>query len=224
MNYYDVHDYVSNSDLNALRNALNLTEAIPNLQEHYAFGNLVDAAALEKHRIDGNTLAVESGGNLVFEDHRIKTAEEMALAFHSQETLSFVFHNAKTQYCFFRNHFEVTHDGYTFTIRAKCKLDLYRRKLIGGDLKSTACTSQGAFVDSIFHFNYDQQAAWYMDLSRLDRFMIIGLGKHKKRGKHNVFTYAVNRGDETYQGGKAKYSRLAYKYHFFINNFHNSAQ
>lgn len=186
------------------------------LQQHYDFGNLVDSATLETHRITGNTLSIESGGDVEFEELKIIQAQEMAIAFHSHETLSFVFQNAKVQYCFFRNSFQVTYEGYTFTMPAKCKLDLYRPRIIGGDLKSTGCTSQGAFEDSIFHFNYDQQVAWYMDLARLDRFMVIGLGKHKKRGKHHVYIYAIDRGDKTYLSGLNKYSKLAFKHHTLI--------
>lgn len=219
MNYYDIRTHVSNSDLNALRKAMNASEDIADLQKHYSFGNLVDASVTEKWRIDGNTLDVESGGLVSFEDERIQTAAAMADAYHARADLKQIFDGAVSQYAFFRNRFEIEHEGIAFEMAVKCKLDLLRRGVIGGDIKSTACTSSAQFKDSIYHFNYDQQSAWYMDIARLDRFMIIGLGKKRIRGEHPVFTHLINRGDGMYNSGKEKYSRLALKHHFLLGNF-----
>jgi len=217
MGYYDIHDYVSNSELNNLRNAAYVREG--GTAANYDFGNLVHAKVSEEHRITGNTLLKESGETVVFEAQHINTARKMAEAYKSRSDLKTMFEGAKVEHAFFREAFEIICEGVTFTMRVKCKLDLFRKGIIGGDFKTTVCTNEANFLDTLTYFHIDQQVAWYMDIARLDRFMIIGLSKKVKGGKYQVFTWLINRGDDLYNSGKEKYSRLAMRYHFLTQNF-----
>ena len=116
----------------------------------------------------------------------------------------------------FRRTLDFIYEGEVYQIRGKCKFDLYARGIKTGlDFKTTTATTRAQFVESIDFFDYDKQAAYYMDLARIDFFWIAGISK--KNGK--VFKCAIERGDPTHKAGVAKYSQWAYRWVMLIDPF-----
>lgn len=108
------------------------------------------------------------------------------------------------------------YDGITYQIAARCKFDLFSHRFkIGVEIKTTACTTRKSFILSIEFLDYDQAAAWYMDIAKIDRLWIIGISKKTKE----IFKFAIERGDETYTRGKAKYCFRAFQWIMFIDGF-----
>lgn len=214
-NYFEQTQFVSNSDLTNLKKLFNLEEE-RDLSKAYNFGSLVDAMITEEQAV-GRFASLHDAEEL-------KRAEMMKKAGLADSTLKLFMETSKLQHEVYRNAFPIHYQGQEITLPMRCKFDFLNKGLkTGADLKTTACTSQKAFVDAIFQFDYDRQAALYMDLMGLERFMFIGLGKKPGRGgKHPVFKYAVIRGDETHQKGKRKYCFLAFNYYFLIYNLNLS--
>lgn len=104
------------------------------------------------------------------------------------------------------NSLAVQHDGIDIIIPAKCKYDLFNKKFqLGGDLKSTVATSYSSFHAAAKHFEYNRQAAWYMDIAQINRFIIIGVSKKN----HRVFHINITRDSDAYIEGKELYSKYA---------------
>jgi hypothetical protein len=209
--YFEQTGFVSNSTLKDLGRSLSVDESFnPNLQKIFDFGSLIDAYTTDKTE-------VEKYEQLFDEDEKQK-AKLMSQACESDTVFAMLLSTCKTQHEIYRNSFEFTHDGYTLTLPVRIKLDFFKRPVLAGDLKTTASETMKAFYEALYFFDYDQQSALYMDVARVDRFMFVGVGKKKKHGKHPIFKYAVQRGDEMYESGKKKYSYLMFKYYFLIHN------
>lgn len=195
-----------------------------NIQQIFDFGNLVDAVSLEGAIVtyegyDTVILINEASGDVMkFTRQIYEQALEMRAAIHSDLFLRQVFEKMKFQYIFTRNSFEIEFEGMKFYLPMRGKLDGYEKNVISIDLKTTACTTRKACFESISFFDYDQQIALYMDLGRIDKFMIIFVSKKKDRyGKYQVFKFSITRGDETYKSGKSKYSYWAWKYYWMVH-------
>lgn len=223
MNYYNLHDYISNSDLGALQDALNLTSLPQGIGEIFDFGNLVDSLITEPHLVNKETRTIKDfakGGFIQFSSDQFKKGLEMRDAAFENDFLRMIIKDAKFQYVFLRKAFRIEYEGMVFYLPVRCKFDIYNKSLkIGADIKTTACTTLKSFAQSIQFFNYDRQGAWYMDLGGLQKMVYFGISKNKNRyGKFTVFTYVISKGDETYETGKRKYSKLAYRYKHLIFN------
>jgi hypothetical protein len=224
MDYYKLYNYISNSDLGALNDALNLRTKPDNIQEIFDFGNLVDTMLTEPQYLDAENFRVlnPDGTILGFDRHLWTRAENMKLSLQKNDFFNMVMNGARFQYVFLRKKLEVNFNGYNFNIPARCKFDIHNKLIsIGADIKTTGCTSQKSFTDSMTFFNYDRQGAFYMDLAGLNKMVYFAVSKSKdKKGNYPVFTYAISRNDETYLTGREKYSRLAYQYkHLILNLF-----
>lgn len=208
--YYEQTRFISNSNLSELRRVMNLQE--PGIAGSFlGFGNLVDARFTEPHRVS----------EFAITDDELTLAERMYEAGIADSTLALYMQRAQKQHEVYKLRHPVEWEGDRVYIPARCKFDFRDKPLrSGADLKTTACTSQKAFTESIYHFSYDRAAAWYMDLDGLDTFMIIGIGKKPKRhsNHHPVFKFAIRRGDPVHVAGQYKYNFLAYQYYHLIYN------
>lgn len=111
-----------------------------------------------------------------------------------------------TQAVWVESHLPIQFDGMEVTIPAKCKYDYWNQKLyFGGDLKTTEARDQANFESAAKWFGYNQQAAWYMDITQSDRFIIIGVSKWNFK----TFMITFKRDDEGYLEGKRKYTQCA---------------
>lgn len=190
------------------------------MQAIFDFGSLVDCMLLEPENVlySEKKLIIPSGGEVVFEDAVWQRAIAMRDSGRSDRLLSMYIKAMQAQITLKVDFFSVNYMGTEFTIPARCKYDLCSLPMkIGADLKTTSCTSLKAFKDMISLMDYDRQAAWYMDLGKLDNFMFIGISKvPNKKGKHEVFHVAFDRDSDIYKSGLAKYQRLSYLYKLLV--------
>lgn len=220
-NYYSQHGYVSNSNLSQLQVILGERPEIGgDKQAAYDFGNLIDALITEPDLVDtvSKTVITADGTLAHFDDATFSRAMDMRRDALAHPTMSLLVKNLEFQVVVKLERFEIKTEYAHFGLPVKIKMDgLARRLQTGCDLKSTVATSQRAFYESLFFFEYDRQCAWYMDIAGLQRFWFVGVGKKKgKDGKHPIFFHPVERGDDFYNSGRAKYQRLAELYHQMI--------
>lgn len=217
MNYYDRPE-LSNSDLTALARMYNaLPDNREELEDVFNFGSLVDAMLSERHRVDFALRELtEDGGRVIRYSPAVFTqAERLATLAKRDPVIRALVENAVGQYVFIRT-IVFDFEGEEYAIKSRCKFDAYARPLaMGADYKTTACTSYNQFKNAISHFHWDRQAAFYMDLARIDRHWIIGISK--KTGQ--IFKHAIERDDETYKVGRAKYCYWAAKWATLIQPF-----
>ena len=222
MSYYQLFDYVSNSQLGSLFDALYLIEKPANLQHIYDFGNLVDCLVTEKHKFNPftNTLS-DQGREIVFTNQEVELAYDMAKALEQDPILSAIMKDCKFQHIILRKKHEIEYQGNRFWLPMRCKLDIYKTRELICDVKTTSCTTQKQFDASIDFFNYDRQGAVYIDLGRVDRIIYIGVSKvrDKRTGLPSVFHHLIERGDKCYLAGLAKYSNLAWRYNNYVQHW-----
>jgi hypothetical protein len=214
MNYYENNAFISNSDLGSFKDVLQGEKnLIPDekLQAIYDFGNLVEHYALPS----------SDSADRIGSPSDVEKAKLMAQAVESNPSARFLISlMGNRQHEFYRNADTVEWEGVEVQIPRKCKFDGYSKKFkIGIDLKTTACLTLQEFIVAFWFFDYDRQAAWYMDIARIDRMVYIGVSKKLNRfGRHEVFIHAIERGDAFYQSGLKKYSKLAIKYYFMVQS------
>ncbi len=217
VSYFDLPE-VSNSDLKALGKMIfGIEDNRESLEDILNFGSLVDAMLTETWRVTHLTctLHLETGGVIQFTPEAFLLAKKLSAALKADRVVSMLVDTMIGQYVFAKT-IGFKYQGEEFEIRGRCKFDGFNKKFkLGCDYKTTACTSYAQFKNSIDHFDYDQQGAWYMDLAGIDRHWIIGISKKNSQ----VFKYAIERGDETYLNGVRKYSRLAYLWKLLIEDF-----
>lgn len=227
MNYYKQTGFVSNSNLSALKKLLFLIQD-RDASEYYNFGNLTDALLTEPDKVDieAGELAEESSEQTIrFNREQIERAVNMVnSAVAGAPFIKQLLQVGKPQFSIYKQSFEIEFQQYVFTLPVRAKLDLLAKNYnISADFKTTACGTEKEFRNSIEFFDYDRQAALYMDLAGVDRHFIIGISKKTIRAKnqiiHPVYSYAIKRGDATYLRGKDKYSFLAFKWKTLISDF-----
>lgn len=221
VNYYKQHDFISNSTFGAFKDWLNNAPKL-NLENAFAFGNLVDALMTESHLVDraARSVMLADGDMAYFTPEQMKQADGMIAAAYADPMAAPLLKQMDYQYEQYVDSFEFEYHGNVFTLPIRIKMDGHAGKIKTGiDIKTTSCTTRKGFIDSLYDLHYDRQSALYMDVSGCDKFWFIGLGKiPDRRGKYSVFIYAFKRGDEFYRVGKAKYSLWAYLYNAFIYN------
>jgi hypothetical protein len=204
---------VSNSDLTSLKKYFQPERQVYDIEQAYRFGSLVDAIVTESHRV--NFLMREVDGEK-YNQKEFETAVKMKDVFLRDDFCRHVLKNASTQHVAIKNDFEIQFCGHRFTMPVRCKFDFYGgdNSLIDGDLKSTACLSESSFVQSVDYFDYDRQAAWYMDIERRSRFVFLAISKKNFK----IFKFAIKRGDPIYERGRAKYQELAFRYWYMFGD------
>lgn len=221
MNYFSRPE-VSNSDLTALaRNYNALPDNRAELEDIFNFGSLVDGMLTEDWRVNPLrlTLRQDYGDDLVYEADVFLQADLLARSCKRDPVISSIIKQMVGQYVFIRT-LGFSYEGEELEIRARCKFDEYGKSLsMGADFKTTSCASRKQFREAISFFHWDRQAAFYMDLAKIDRQWIIGISK--KTGE--IFKHAIQRGDETYLAGRAKYSFWAYRWKLLIEPFNVAA-
>lgn len=215
--YYQLGElgYISNSDLSALNRELYGGFRPSNLSDIFAFGNLFDYMITEPDKINEEFGFIYNEHNVkdVIEVSQsdIKLAKDMREAYLEHPTVKATFLDAKMQHIVIRERLPVTMYGKTIYIKARIKLDLVKPRVIGGDIKTTTCRTLEDFKDSIFNLNYDRQGAYYMDVAKLDRFMFIGVCRHKnKNNTHDIFIYPMQKRTTEYYTAKDKYAELVF--------------
>jgi len=208
VDYFEL-PFVSNSDLGALRKEIYGIVEIPNLQFHFAFGSLVDAMLTEPPEV------IEFCRNdYDFTKDHLDMADKMVDYCLKDPLIPLVLKKMVGQHVYIRT-MDFEHDGFEFKMKCRCKFDLYSKLMkMALDFKTLSVSTHNAFIASIDHFDYDRQAAFYMDLARIDRFWIVGISKLNNK----IFKLAIERDDDTYKSGRDKYMYWGKKYFDMVYN------
>lgn len=200
--YFDRNE-VSNSDLSWVKEYYFPMKIQIEKEKAYKFGTLIDAVLTEPHKVDYFQYTVDG---IQYSKEDFEIANQMKKSFLKDDLGSSMLKISSTQEVMTsRRKFEF--EGFEFELNTRCKWDLWISKMnYGGDIKSTAATSQKQFEEAVRFFDYDRQRAWYMDIAGSDKDVLIGVSKKNFK----VFRVPIRRGDELYNEGKKKYQHLAY--------------
>lgn len=213
-NPYYLRPEISNSDLTWLDKYWQPQAFIIDLEAAYRFGSLIDAMITEPELVDYFKYSV-NGEQYTKEE--FEKAAAMKKAFFLDASCKSIHANSTTQFVSIRTDFPITlNTGFSFKLDMRARWDFYCKNIdMGADLKSTACTTQKQFEESIRHFNYDRQAALYMDLGNKSNFMFIGISKVN----YKIFKVPIKRGDAIYKAGLDKYRELAFRYWYLFGEY-----
>jgi hypothetical protein len=201
--YYG-REEVSNSDLGFIQKYWEPETIFADKQAAYKFGSLVDAIITEQHRVNYLTYRVDE---VQYTREDFDQAKAMKRAFMADSMAAAMLTQSNTQAVMVRDVI-IEHEDFSFPLSVRCKWDLWMEKAgWGGDIKSTAATTQAQFIAACKYFDYDRQRAWYMDIAGSDRDILIGISKKNNK----VFHLPITRGDAFYNSGRAKYEELAFK-------------
>lgn len=98
----------------------------------------------------------------------------------------------------------------TTGLSCKARLDMVSSEGILADLKTTSCLNRQDFINNCRRFDYDRQAAFYVDSfaseERKDlRFVFFGV---QKVFPYDIFTYEIGPTDAFLESGRNKYQSL----------------
>ena len=121
----------------------------------------------------------------------------------------------RQRYCrdlLYRGTPELTHTAtHTETgLLVKVRPDLLVRSPAGRrltliDFKTTSCRDEAQFLATIQQYDYDRQAAFYLDALHADRFLIIGV---QKKEPHAVWVFDATASPGFIEQGRKKYAAL----------------
>lgn len=199
---------VSNSDLSALKTYWQPKGQVIDIEKAYRFGTLVDGLITEPAKVNVFNRTCE---NYLYTEAEMQIAGAMNNSFHRDPFCEGLFNQSNKQKVSIVPRFEITYGGrFKFHLAARGKWDLFVEAFdMSGEIKSTACTTQKQFEESIFYFEYDRQAAWYMDLEGRSNHMIIGISKTYP---YSIFKVPIKRGEDLFNRGQANYQEIAFKY------------
>lgn len=214
---YRAFPAVSNSDLTWLQKYWMPTNQYVDLRKAYANGTLIDAMITEPHKVNFFTYRVE-GEDYQYSLEEFEAAKEMKKTFMKDPFCQSFIKGCKFQHISYNPAFKINCDGFGFTLPAKCKWDLFRPDIdLGGDIKSTACTTQKQVEEALRYFEYPRSRAWYMDLENRNNDILIFISKVNFK----IFKVPIKRGDALYNEGKSKYQELAFKWWYLFGDLPN---
>lgn len=219
---------VSTSDLKALeRTFYARPDPFGGDRSAIEFGSLVDAlledACRALHglpftgRVDYTWMSIRDEATGVvthFTKQLWEKAIRMADLFVKDPVIKPLIRISMPQYVF-RRTLTFDFDGTEYELRGRCMFDLYAKSQgIGLDYKQLAISTQKQLIESLDWFDYDMQAAFYMDLARIDYHWIAAGSKPKEK----IFKYAIERDSVIYNRGREKWTRWAYYWIILVGN------
>lgn len=190
MSYFD-HHYVSKSDLVALKHKLRGEDQIENLEEIFEFGTLFHKAVLEPFKITESS---------TFDEPSIKLALKMAETFRRDSfcQLFLSYKDIRIEHEFYKQNLN--------GVKAKMKADAESRNIKSLlELKGLALENEKSFESSLEFFDYDMGAAWYLDVSKYNRILIVAISK---KNYNKLFKVLVDRNHKLYKSGRQKYLEM----------------
>ena len=92
--------------------------------------------------------------------------------------LKYVLENASCQKFSVNQGQLFEYGGFKYRLDTRCKWDWFLDQMgFGGDLKSTAASSQKEFDEAFDFFDWDRSRAWYMDIVGSQRDFIYAISK-----------------------------------------------
>lgn len=196
---------VSNSDLSWIKDYYQPPKLKVDKDKAYKFGTLVDAIITEPFKVDYYQYMVDG---IPYSKEDFDTAIAMKKSFLKDELSNRLLSISNCQ-TVMTKCMSINFEGVEFKLNTRCKWDLWSSNLnSGGDIKSTAATTQKQFEEAVRFFDYDRQRAWYMDIAGSDKDVLIGISKKNFK----VFKVPIKRGDELFENGVKKYQELAFKW------------
>ncbi len=212
MNYYGRHE-VSNSDLSELKLKFSTRDYVIDCAEAYKFGRLIDAMITEPEIIDYFNLTI---GDDQYSNEDFENAKAMKKAFVKDPFCKSLMSQSTGQDVFSDPSFSIEYSGFEFQLPVRCKYDLWSSLLMwGGDIKSTTAKTQKEFEAAVDYFDYDRQRAWYMDITKSKKDVLIGISKVNKK----IFKVPIDHDSKWYKSGKQKYQSLSFKWWALYSNF-----
>jgi len=201
----------SNSDLSFLNKYWESFQINYDIEQVQNFGTLLDCMITEPARV--NYFKLTCAG-IQHTAEEFAQAEAMKRSFFQDEFCRMIAEKSDMQKVTVNHAFRINHLGFDFTLPFRMKADFNAKRLLKmiADLKSTNAATEKAFRASVRDFQYHRQAAVYMDMEEVDRFMILGVGK---KAPYPIFKVPIVRGDELYTEGKELYQELGFK-HFYL--------
>lgn len=179
----------------------------------FKFGNLIDAMITEPQKIDyfqKRHIDYEEP----FTEELWNKALEMRKAILKDNYCMQLFRISEYQKIFIET-VNLTYGNFPFSLKMRCKYDFWMSPCNwGGDIKSTAATSQKQFEEACKFFDYDRSRVVYMMLSGSKRDIIIGISKVNCK----IFKIPITIGDEFYKSGLEKLTDIAFRYWMLFEN------
>lgn len=203
---------IRNSYLNGLRNKLLGTGVDKKFIEVYLQnGSLLDALLTEPDTVNHNLLMIRKSS--FYGEEAFYFEREM---WDTMITLRDIFLDDPMAGAFYRSGFKHTFDssltlqenGKELFIPTSGELDLSTKFRFGSDIKVTTSETRASFINTIGVLHYDQQAAYYMDNTGLDRFVIFGLSRKAMK----IFPIVIDRDSILYKRGRDRYRYWILKY------------
>lgn len=206
----------SNSDLSEIKKYFMPTSWAMDYENALRFGTLVDAIITELEKVD---VYKRSVGDYIYKPEEMELAKAMKRAFY-QDELCKRFATMSDFQAIFSGIVNLKYGSLGFELVMRCKYDLWMPTLgYGGDIKSTAASTQKQFEDSIYHFDYDRSRVVYMELSGATKDIIIGISKVNCK----IFKVYVNKGDALWRSGMEKLEDMGFKYWSLFEGFNPNA-
>lgn len=212
MDNYFKRPEVSNSDLGWLLDQLNPKAKFIDPTQAFADGNLLDAMITEPGKVD---YFKRSREGVVYKKAVFENTVAMKQSFWADSFCKNLMEGADAQKISIEHNAKLNFEGVDFEINRRCKWDIWREDLgWGGDIKSTAATTQAQFEAAFQFFKYPRSRAWYMDIEGAEKDVVIGISKKN----HKIFRIFINRDSEIYKQGKREYLELAYKWNLLFGD------
>jgi len=203
---------VANSDLSWMQKYWEPENVIIDKEKAYKFGNLIDAIITEPHRVNYFKYRVDDVQYLK-EDFDLAAA--MKKAYFKDRFCMMMNTHCSFQHISYQPAFAIQHEGFEFTLPAKCKWDLFCKSFdLSGDIKSTAATTQKQFEEACHYFDYYRSRAWYMDIEGRNNDVLIGISKKNCQ----VFKIQIKRGDKYHKLGRQQYQELAFRWWYLFSD------
>lgn len=156
------------------------------LEEIFSFGTLSHATILEPYKADHN-----------HKDYPL--AKTMANTFMRDQICRqlIYIHDFKREHEYYRSN--------VFGVKARCKTDGKSNAMsLCLEFKGLSVTTENAFEEAIDRFDYDQAAAWYLDVTRLRWYLIVGVSK---KSPDRLFKRLIDRNHHYYKRGVEKVNK-----------------
>jgi hypothetical protein len=188
---YFAMDACSKTALSEIRRK-STNEFIPKMSEEaMSFGSLVDALITQIKDVDTT-------------HPRYKEALKMRDLFLAHPFCRLIYETAEKQVAY-TDMVEYIYGEMSGELYCKCLFDFDINGGPGADLKTVSVSNKDALMKSIYTFDWDLQAAFYMTVSRKTEFSILAMSKLKPLPPMIVH---VKKGDEIFWSGHKKMMQL----------------